>query len=342
LITMQFAILLATGLIGSIGVHAATPATVVAVIQGSADHSNLASALTTNDLVTTLSSAAAVTVFAPTNAVMPASFPKTAANTAQLKYHVVDIAKVMISDMSACAMVPTASGKKVKAMKSAAGVLTLFDGTNTATVTTADLDSGNGVVHVIDKVLAPPTDDSVLPACPPEFVFDVVQQSSAHSKMTESLNNNDLQSTLKSAGPFTVFAPTDTALPAALTKSAANKAQLTYHAISGKFLKSSLSSCAVVASAQGKKIKVMKSAAGVVTLFDGTNTATVTTADLIAGNGVVHVIDKVLTLPTDDSGLACPTTAPTTAPTAAPAAAGAFQRSVGLLALVIGTTSLFF
>lgn len=332
---MQVAILLAAGLIGSIGVHASnTPATVVAVITGSADHSNLASAVTTNDLVTTLSaSSGTFTVFAPTNAVMPASFPKTAANTAQLKHHVMTAGKITKSVIGWCGVIPTVAGKKIKIMKSAAGVVTVFDGTNTATVTAFDLLAGNGVVHVIDKVLTVPTDDSAI-KCPPQFVVDAVSNSAAHSNLHSSLQDNALEATLKSPGPFTLFAPTNTAMPARLTASAANKAQLKYHALSGKFLSSSLSSCAVVATAQGKKLKVMKSAAGVVTLSDGTNTATVTTADIDAGNGVVHSIDKVLTVPADDSGLACPTTAP--------AAAGAFQRSVGLLALVIGTTSFFF
>jgi len=109
-----------------------------------------------------------------------------------------------------------------------------------------------------------------------------------------------LVQTLKSPGPFTVFAPTDAAfaaLPAGTVDSLLkpqNKAKLvailTYHVVPGKILSSDIAGKQVTPKtvegqtldidATGKTVKV--------------NNATVTHADILADNGVIHVIDKVL------------------------------------------------
>merc|ERR1719401_2227853 len=160
----------------------------------------------------------------------------------------------------------------------------MFDGTNTATVNTADLSADNGVVHSIDKVLTVPSDDSSLMCT----VVDVVVGSADHTDLATAVTNNELVATLSGAGPFTVFGPTNTVMPENLPKSDASLALLKYHVLPGKFLAADLAACQVVATVNGKKLKITKSAAGSVTLFDGTNSATVNAADLSAGNGVVH------------------------------------------------------
>jgi uncharacterized surface protein with fasciclin (FAS1) repeats len=108
-----------------------------------------------------------------------------------------------------------------------------------------------------------------------------------------------LVDTLKGAGPFTVFAPTDEAfakLPAGTVEDLLkpeNKdklvAILTYHVVPGAVMSSSLA---------GQKLDV-KTVQGQTVHIDGTkgvkvNNATVTTADIEASNGVIHVIDTVL------------------------------------------------
>ncbi|MUH50742.1 MAG: fasciclin domain-containing protein [Actinobacteria bacterium] len=111
-----------------------------------------------------------------------------------------------------------------------------------------------------------------------------------------------LVETLQSAGPFTVFAPTDdafAALPAGLVDKLllpANKDLLvkilTYHVVSGKVLAADVKS-GDVASVEGSNITL--------TVADGkvmVNKATVTAADVMASNGVIHVIDQVI-LPPD-------------------------------------------
>jgi uncharacterized surface protein with fasciclin (FAS1) repeats len=108
----------------------------------------------------------------------------------------------------------------------------------------------------------------------------------------------DLITTLEGTGPFTVFAPTDAAF-AAIQKDVEslllpeNKATLakvlTYHVVSGKHMAADLEDGAELTTVQGEKLKV--SVKGNKVMIGEAN---VTTADVAASNGVVHLIDKVL------------------------------------------------
>lgn len=104
--------------------------------------------------------------------------------------------------------------------------------------------------------------------------------------------------TLQGEGPFTVFAPTDAAF-AAIQKDVdtllkpENKEKLanilTYHVVSGKALAADLKDGQELTTVQGGKLKVAIKGDKVMI-----GDAHVTTADVAASNGVVHVIDKVL------------------------------------------------
>lgn len=113
-----------------------------------------------------------------------------------------------------------------------------------------------------------------------------------------------LESTLRSAGPFTVFAPTDAAFAALPPGTVAdllkpeNKAKLasilTYHVLSGKVPASAVAGKTTeVATVQGKTVKVIGASDGTVTV----NGAKVVAADINASNGVIHVIDRVILPP---------------------------------------------
>ena len=107
-----------------------------------------------------------------------------------------------------------------------------------------------------------------------------------------------LVTTLEGTGPFTVFAPTDAAF-AAIQKDVdnllkpENKAKLasilTYHVVSGKHMAADLEDGAELTTVQGEKLKVSVEGGKVMI-----GEANVTTADVAASNGVVHLIDKVL------------------------------------------------
>merc|ERR1711870_60468 len=100
-------------------------------------------------------------------------------------------------------------------MGSDAGTVKFAD----ATVTAADVETSNGVIHVIDKVVLPPA-----PAA--KDIVETAMGTGAHSILAEALTKANLVATLKGAGPFTVFAPTDTAFTNALTALGISKEDL--------------------------------------------------------------------------------------------------------------------
>ena len=117
--------------------------------------------------------------------------------------------------------------------------------------------------------------------------------------LAAALKAADLIDTLKGPGPFTVFAPTDEAfakLPAGALDDLLkpeNKAKLQkilkYHVVSGKVMAASVMKLRSAKTVQGQNVSVKKMNGAV--MIDG---ATVTKTDIVASNGVVHVIDTVL------------------------------------------------
>lgn len=153
------------------------------------------------------------------------------------------------------------------------------------------------------QLCAAGTGASLLGACAegvggPDIV-DTAVAAGSFGTLVAALEAADLVGTLKGPGPFTVFAPTDAAfakLPKGTVDSLLqpeNKDQLTsvltYHVVAGRFLAADLT---------GKKVRV-RTVNGQTVRVDGThgvrvNNATVTTADVLASNGVIHIINRVL------------------------------------------------
>merc|ERR1740117_146964 len=139
------------------------------------------------------------------------------------------------------------------------------------------------------------------PAPPPAgTVVDVIVGSADHTTLLAAVGAANLQGTLASPGPFTVFAPTDAAfaaLPAGtvaalLADIPTLTAILTYHVVGAEVYSSALSNGQVVTTLNGASVTVSITSAGVFI-----NNARVTVADIAASNGVVHVIDAVLMPP---------------------------------------------
>merc|ERR1712072_585745 len=174
---------------------------------------------------------------------------------------------------------------------------------NNARVTTANVDASNGVVHIIDHVLIPPRMQTEIAASAGKTIVDLAVATDDLSTLVAALKAGDLVDTLSSKGPFTVFAPTNEAfakLPKATLDSLLkpeNKAKLvdvlTYHVAAGAAVYSKdLSNGERIKTVEGKDVTAHVSRAGV-----RINDATVTTADVAASNGVVHIIDTVLIPP---------------------------------------------
>jgi len=133
-------------------------------------------------------------------------------------------------------------------------------------------------------------------------IVDLAVATEFLSTLVAAVKAGDLVDVLKGDGPFTVFAPTNEAfakLPAGTVENLLkpeNKAKLvevlTYHVVPGKILSTDLKN--------GQKAKTVQGSEITVTMMDGKvmiNNATVTAADIMADNGVVHVIDTVILPP---------------------------------------------
>ncbi len=129
-------------------------------------------------------------------------------------------------------------------------------------------------------------------------IVDVASGNKDFSILVAALQKAKLVETLQGAGPFTVFAPTNAAFEDLLKTLKISAEQLlaqpdlakvlTYHVVSGKVMSTDLKDGMEAATVNGEKIKVdLKNGVKI-------NDAKVTTADIAATNGVIHVIDKVL------------------------------------------------
>jgi transforming growth factor-beta-induced protein len=284
-----------------------------------AKFNTLATALTAAGLVDTLKGTGPFTVFAPTDAAfakLPAGTldallkpENKAALTRVLTYHVV-AGKVKAKD------VLKLDGKTVK-MVSGDTVKVSIKGTkvmvNDSNVTAVDVAASNGVIHVLDAVLLPPDlkladtkatttlPQTTTPVASTKDIVDTAVGAGTFKTLAAALGAAGLVDTLKGAGPFTVFAPTDDAfkkLPAGTVETLLKpenkdklKALLTYHVVSGKVL------AADVLKLDGKMVKTVNGAEIMISVKGGKvflNDSQVTTTDIQASNGVIHVIDTVL------------------------------------------------
>ena len=127
-------------------------------------------------------------------------------------------------------------------------------------------------------------------------IVDTAVAAGSFETLVAAVKAAGLVDTLKSDGPFTVFAPTDEAfakLPAgtveALLKDKDKLTKiLTYHVVAGKVTASDVVKLDSAKTVQGSNVTVDASSGVKI------NDATVTTADIMTSNGVIHVIDTVL------------------------------------------------
>ena len=271
--------------------------TIVDYVVGNPDLSTLVAALKAGDLVDTLSGAGPFTVFAPTNEAFAALPAGTVANLLkpENKAALVDILTFHVHSGTVYAKsitdgekITTVEGNDLVAKVQGADVFI-----NTAKVTIANQFASNGVTHVVDAVLLPPSKRSIV---------DVAANTPDLSTLVTALKAGDLVDTLSGAGPFTVFAPTNeafAALPAGVLANLLkpeNKAQLvdllTYHVVSGAVLSKDIINGERLKTVEGKYVTATVNRTGVFI-----NNAQVTTADVVATNGVVHIVDAVLAFP---------------------------------------------
>ena len=266
---------------------------------GAGSFKTLAAALGAADLVDTLKGDGPFTVFAPTDD----AFAKLPEGTVDdllkpenkdklagiLTYHVV-AGKVMSGDVVKLTEAETVNGQKVK-IDASEGVKV-----DDATVTTADVECKNGVIHIIDSVILPKMEEEKKEEM--KDIVDTAVGAGSFKTLAAALGAADLVDTLKGDGPFTVFAPTDDAfakLPEGTVDDLLkpeNKDKLagilTYHVVAGKVMSGDVVKLTEAETVNGQKVKIDASEGVKV------DDATVTTADVECKNGVIHIIDAVI------------------------------------------------
>ena len=306
------------------------PATAVST----GEHASLVAALTHANLVGVLSSEGPYTVFAPTDAAFEemgldlSEFDTEEENETLAKilsYHVT-MGSVMSSELS--------DGMEINSLIQEPITVNIYEGAvvlnGESSVTAADVETSNGVIHVIDKVLMPP---SMAPEGPPgEICYDMdthtvdvtkteetceemwlpavdipttAAATTVHDSLVAALVKANLTGALSGDGPFTVFAPIDTAFSDAGVnlddfdtdeEITALAGILTYHVVSGKVMSTDLTDGMTATTLNGANLSISISEDGVVSIND----AVVTIADVPVSNGVIHVIDKVLIPPVEN------------------------------------------
>jgi len=150
------------------------------------------------------------------------------------------------------------------------------------------------------------------PMYPSKDIVDNAVNSKDHTTLVAAVKAAGLVETLKSAGPFTVFAPTNAAftkLPAGTVDTLLkpeNKAKLTgvltYHVVPGRLSAAALmkdikegGGSAKLKTVEGEELTFKSPAAGKITVTDAKgDVSTVTIPDVMQSNGVIHVVDTVL------------------------------------------------
>ena len=243
-------------------------------------------------LVAVLEAPGPYTVFAPTNAAFEASGITMAmiegmSNeqlTAILTYHVISGAAVDSSSITAGPAASAAGG--VSLILGTEGGVTINGGnavTGGANVVTADIEASNGIIHVIDRVLLPPD-------------IPMLATYAGLTTLVSAVADADLVETLQGEGPFTVFAPTNEAFEALseVPTGDALAQVLLYHVISGAAVPSGevpdfANSAAT--NAYGNGLTLIFDTSDGVTINGFVN---VSVANVVATNGIVHVVDAVL------------------------------------------------
>lgn len=231
-----------------------------------------------------------ITVFAPTNAAFESADLSAEDLDAVLGTHVV-MGQVLSSDLSDGQTIQTVQGSELTVGIDGSAV-TLTDARgNTFNVGPADVRTLTGVIHVIDGVL--------LPGEPgPGNIVEVAQADGNFTTLLSAATNLGLADTLTGPGPFTVFAPTDTAfanLQVDLT--AVNAGVLTNivlaHVAQGELDATQLTNDGTVATL-----------ANISHTFDGSaspptvRNAGIATPNVDASNGIIHVLSDVIVPPT--------------------------------------------
>lgn len=276
--------------------------TITTVVSENSSYSLLKNAVVKAGLSETLNGTGPFTVFAPNNDAFTASgiSQETIDNMSAtslkdlLLYHTLS-AKVIASSVPAGpnAETTTASGDKIYLTKNSKGVFV-----NGWKVTTADMMASNGVIHSLERVLMPPKEN-------------IVQMAQGNDNLTylvaavlrASEGSTNVANVLATTNNLTVFAPTNQAFIEAgfPTISSIENADpntlasiLTYHVIAARAFSSDLSDGQSLSTVNGGNLMISLGNQATVKGNGNNAPSIITSVNMLATNGVIHLIDRVL------------------------------------------------
>jgi uncharacterized surface protein with fasciclin (FAS1) repeats len=269
-------------------------------VEAQPDLKTLAAAIRAAGLVDAVA-ASPRTLFAPTDAAFEALLAELGTtadallgNTELLKavlaYHLLGSSRTSADWVSGKAIEPVGGG--FFKLETTGGVV-LTDGRNRlARATQTDVLLDNGALHRIDRVMLPAN----------RTVVETAQNIAQTSTLVAAINAAGLAGALSASGPFTIFAPVDTAFTALLTElgttldalvadTALLTKVLTYHVVPARALKADIVPGQPITSLQGQSLIVDAS----LKITDANQrVSTIVATDTLASNGVIHLIDRVL------------------------------------------------
>jgi len=276
----------------------ADPQTVVDVASSMSEtFSTLVDFVIKADLVSPLSDTQGITVFAPTNdafAALAEAAPAVVANlqTKQWSTHLQDVLlyHVLPDEVPSSAVTDGLTAKALNGEFLSFGVngdgISVNDGSE---VVVPDVGADNGVIHAIDNVL--------IPSWVSTSIVDRAIGNEDLSTLVDLVGKAGLDTTLSGDGPFTVFAPTNDAFVKLLGENVDTGALdvdlvtsiLMYHVVSGIYSAADVANGVSLTTVQGDDISF--SVMGDAKMVNGN---TIVATDILANNGIVHVIDGVL------------------------------------------------
>ncbi len=274
--------------------------TIVDIAVNDGRFSTLVTALQAAELVETLQGEGPFTVFAPTDDAFAKLPEGTVAGllediptlTNVLLYHVVP-GKVMAADVVTLDSADTVLGESVTISADDSGVMI-----NDAQVIITDIEASNGVIHVINTVILPPSGEEE--AMMAKDIVDTAVADGRFTTLAAALEAADLIDTLKGEGPFTVFAPTDDAFAKLPEGTVAGLLEdiptltniLLYHVVAGKVPAADVVNLSSADTVLGQPVSISVNGDTV-----NVGDAQVVITDIETSNGIIHVIDTVLIPP---------------------------------------------
>jgi len=269
------------------------PPTIVDIAAQNANFETLVSAVIGANLAGTLSDAnGTFTVFAPTDDALAALGDNVPADlTPILLYHV--LGSPVFSDEISSSIIQSLNDADPEIIVEATDMGVMLNGS--AKVVATDIVGTNGVIHVIDEVILPINNGSIL---------DAAMGLADFSSLVAALAKANLASTFMMDGEYTVFAPTNEAFAAFLTSLGVSFDDLTaealtpilkYHVVGAEAFSNTLATgyiSTIYEAIEGFPVSMLVEVDGGVTL---NGSISVTTPDVDASNGVIHVVDAVLT-----------------------------------------------